>query len=380
MLNRVACIQEITRLKETIFPEGRHDRTLFQKVWQAMAADEKTKDWAKEVASCVRHPLWLDNLDQIVDVISFPDAYTVLAVDGSQIYPDRHITAAPFFLINAGGCLLTYGKAGKAQLFNQPELFLTEEFLPEELQLPFTPDLVDAKREEIELAVAHSYATKNRDTIVLFDGSLIFWHLESKPEVMRDLFLGKYLSYLLAFMNDNILMAGYISMPKSKELVNLVKTKVCLGNGQQKPCFGAIDACPCTSSDLLVDATLLDGLLKPFQRTAIFIHRSKISEYYPPKLRPCFFYLHTGKEIARVEIPRWVANNEALVTKVAQICVNQALKGDGYPVVLAEAHEQAVIKGNDRLFFYQVLESVTARDHGALSYSQKSIKKRGLGV
>ncbi len=380
MLNRITCIKEITRLKSTIFPEGRQDRALFQKVWQAMAADEKTKDWAKEVASCVRHPLWLDELDQVVDVISYPHDYTVLAVDGSQIYPDRHITAASFFLINAGGCLLTYGKSGSATLFNQPELFLTDEFLPEELQLPFTPDLVDAKREEIELAVAYDYAKKNRDMIVLVDGSLIFWQLESKPEVMRDLFLGKYLGYLMNFMNDNILMAGYISMPKSKELVNLVRTKICLGNGQKKPCFGAIDECTCLGSDILVDATLLEGLLKPFQRTTIFINRSKISEYYPPKLRPCFFYLHTGKEIARVEIPRWVANDEAMVAKIAQVCVNQALKGDGYPVVLAEAHEQAVIKGSDRLFFYQVLESVTAQDQGTLSYSQKSIKKRGLGV
>ncbi len=380
MLNRAFCIQEMTRLKAAILPDVHHDLAFFQKTWQAMSADQTTKEWAKGVASCVQHPLWFGNLSESIDVASYAQDYTLLAVDGSQIYPDRHVSAAAFFLINAGGCILSYGKSGYAKLFNEPSLFLADDFLPTDLQLQFTPDLVDAKREEIELAVAYQHASKNKDAVVLFDGSLIFWHLESKPEPLRDLFLGAYLMHLLAFYNDKILMAGYISMPKSKELVNLVRTKVCCAGGDKKPCFGKIPDCPCKGIDIIVDATLLEVVLKPFQRTTVFINRSKISEFYPPKLRPCFFYLHTGKEIARIEIPFWIGDDDALVTKIAQMCVNQAIKGDGYPVVLAEAHEQAVIKGNDRLFFYQALETMAVQHKNVLLYSQKSLKKRGLGI
>lgn len=380
MLNRATCIQEMTRLRATIFPRNQQHLTMFQDTWKKMSLDPTTKEWALKISSNVSHPLWFDELHNIVSIGAQIDPYSILAVDGSQIYPDRHLSTVTFFLINAGGCLLSYNKPSSAKLFNHPTLFLADEFLPEDIQLPFTPDLVDAKREEIELAVAHEYALKNPGTTVLFDGSLIFWHLESKPTQLRDLFLGAYLKHLLAFMNDKILMAGYISMPKSKELVNLVRTKICHEQNDKRPCFGKDTECPCIGTENIVDASILEAILKPFQRTNIFINRSKISEHYPPKLRPCFFYLHTGKEIARIEIPYWIASDEVLITKISQQCLNQALKGDGYPVVLAEAHEQAVIKGNDRLFFYQILETMATQEKSSLLHSQKSIKKRGLGV
>ena len=87
-----------------------------------------------------------------------------------------------------------------------------------------------------------------------------------------------------------------------------------------------------------------------------------------------------GNEIGRVEIPAWVAWDEQLVDVVAQTMIDQCIKGHGYPVVLAEAHEQAVVKGPDRDFFYHLLHKIGMERHVRPVLSQKVIKKRGIGI
>ena len=97
-------------------------------------------------------------------------------------------------------------------------------------------------------------------------------------------------------------------------------------------------------------------------------------------LIPHFFYLHTGYEIARVEIPAWIASDDAAVSLVARMLLDQSIKGRGYPVVLAEAHEQAVVKGPDRDFFYQMITKLSIERKQRILLSQKSVKKRGIGI
>jgi hypothetical protein len=63
-----------------------------------------------------------------------------------------------------------------------------------------------------------------------------------------------------------------------------------------------------------------------------------------------------------------------------QIIINQAQKGRGYPVCLAEAHEQAVVKGPDREFFYHMIQKIGYDYKQRINISQKSLKKRGIGI
>jgi hypothetical protein len=62
------------------------------------------------------------------------------------------------------------------------------------------------------------------------------------------------------------------------------------------------------------------------------------------------------------------------------VILDQSIKGRGYPVCLAEAHEQAVVKGPDRDFFYHVLQKVGIEQKQHYVVSQKSLKKRGIGI
>jgi len=51
-----------------------------------------------------------------------------------------------------------------------------------------------------------------------------------------------------------------------------------------------------------------------------------------------------------------VANDRAMVDRVHALVYDQCVRGDGYPVALARAHEQAVIRGADRRAFQRMLE------------------------
>ena len=50
-----------------------------------------------------------------------PPGWRVVAVDGSHVDVDRHLPAA-CFLVNLGGCILTYGPRPDAAFFSQPRL------------------------------------------------------------------------------------------------------------------------------------------------------------------------------------------------------------------------------------------------------------------
>jgi hypothetical protein len=93
-----------------------------------------------------------------------------------------------------------------------------------------------------------------------------------------------------------------------------------------------------------------------------------------------FFYLNLGKEIVRIEVPAWVADNSDYLDTVCKVTIDQALKGNGYPVALAEAHEQAVIKGDDRDFFFHIICKIGIEHNKRVVMSQKNIKKRGMGI
>jgi hypothetical protein len=78
--------------------------------------------------------------------------------------------------------------------------------------------------------------------------------------------------------------------------------------------------------------------------------------------------------MARVEIPLWAAETAPLA-RIQAALVGQSARGRGYPVVLTEAHEQAVIHGPARAAFRQmVLAALNERDLEA-SISAKRMSK-----
>jgi hypothetical protein len=380
MLDHAKLMRALEQVAGKIFADNTHAYTIARETWFKIASDPTFIYKIREVNSPWPLPSWQGRLDEVIPVDIAPLPYHVVSVDGSQIYPDRH-QGNSCFLINIGSVVLHYG------VIDKPVFFACEPYVFSELEYgDEAQDTVNGMRQDLELSsglnvalrvqnelfARGSLASEQEPCVLLFDGSLIFWHLESKDTQLHDLFLHNYLATLYQLYEARILNAGYISLTKSKELVNLVRIALCNFDVAQQDISKVVDK--------VVDAHICSFFLPPNTRSIVFQNNSGISEQYPRCLRPYFFYLNVGTEIGRVEIPGWIAQDERLVNQVAQIVLDQSIKGHGYPVVLAEAHEQAVVKGPDREFFYQMLHKIGMTQQRSIGLSQKVIKKRRIGI
>lgn len=373
MLNRTKLLQEFQRQAPTLFAD--HSRSLahVQHLWHELARQPELAYIIRALNPKIRLPAWHEQLDTTVALTPSFTHYQVLSVDGSQVYPDRH-QADGYYLINIGSVLLSYQPTGASMMRDgAPSVFKARYDEHEEA----TIDQVNCQRSEYELYESFRLskaACQAHDLpfACLIDGSLIFWHLESKPAELRSRALMSSLAILQQFYEHAIPVAGYISLPKSKELIHLVRY------GAQHMNFSCLadDRALCS----FVDADLMTLVLASHTRSILFEHTSSIVDHYPAALKPSFFYIHTGQEIARVEIPSWLADDQALLDQTTTIILDQVTKGRGYPVVLAEAHEAAVVKGADREFFFYLLEHVARQHNKHFSLSQKNLRKRSMNI
>ncbi|MFH1644634.1 MAG: DNA double-strand break repair nuclease NurA [bacterium] len=392
MLDRAKLAKQITYLAEKIFPDFFQSSDIAQKKWQQICNDQYFLQKVEAAQSSFLLPGWQGNLSDTFQIKNDLTNYSVLAVDGSQIYPDRNFSGASCFLINSGGCFLKYGQKSEAKFFNEPKLFLPDDLKDE--RFAFSRDLVDLIREELEFKTLFEkfsfykkeYNLKNDGFVCLMDGTIIFWTLEGKLPEVKQYFLDRYLYYLNQFYKNNILIASFISFPKSKELVNLIKIGLCRFDLVDCiKCHKEFTDFPCKVVDNLIDTKIV-RMFFPFDkknkyyRTTLFYSNSKIVQNYPDQLKPCFFYLDVGAEIVRIEVPVYVALDQEKLDLICKVAMDQSLKGNGYPVCLAESHAQAVVKNADREFFYHLIYKLGIEQNRRFFMSQKSIKKRGIGI
>ena len=333
-----------------------------------------------------------------------PTDYGVIAADGSHIDVDRHLPVR-CFLINIGLCRLVYGAQPGAQLDHAAQLY-TE---PEELSIvdPESPlnsyalegPLLGIKRtvdEVAALADAVEDAPSDLPLLLLVDGSLVLWPLggEGPPPgrfpayvrrvLLEEGFLRSMERLRQAAMGRTILPAAYISLPGSREVAGALRLSLCPHDpvGDCGRHCQAIQAGKrrCDTVHGFSDRELYAESLAPGERTALFASRTPVvrDHYGPHEVR--FFYLNVGEEMARVEIPAWVAEDPRLVDLVHGLLLEQCRLGDGYPVALQEAHEQAVLTGADREGFRHVLELALEGRRLPVFTSEKQRSKRLRGV
>jgi len=378
MLDRPKVLKKINTLVDKLFLDFTNENNIARAVWDQICSDPIFQSKVHSINTPWLIPSWSEKLDDIHEVKQGLDTYSILSVDGSQIYPDRH-RGTPCYLINVGEVELNYGIPGRRVLFNSdPYVFVGDQ---EEFNESPT-ELVNCKRQELEfiagykLAVSKLLQLKEDGESVpfafLFDGSLIFWHLESKENNVKKFFLSSYINILQKFYESEMLIAGYISLPKSKEILNLIRVSLCDFVVEGSESYKVVNH--------MVDSQLAGFFLTPFTRTTMFKNFSKITQYYPEHLHPHFFYMHVDYEIVRIEVPEWIACDSEKLSLLISIIADQTIKGRGYPVVLAEAHEQAVIKSPERDFFYHLINKVGLDHNHYLRLSQKVHKKMGIGI
>jgi hypothetical protein len=295
-----------------------------------------------------------------------PKEFTVIATDGSHIDVDRH-QPTHCYLINIGGVVLHYGTKPEAMLDSIPHLYASDE------ELFITSPEMQGREQPVELPVGQT-------GVGLIDGSLIMWSLAAYPDFIGDVMLEKgFLTYLEQIRKLNqdreIPIASYISYPRSNDVVNALRVALCPRETVDS------DKCPecktreCDFAAGVHDRELFSEILSPGERSALFISPSSIQKRYGKNLVH-FFYLKLDDEIARIEIPQWVAQDETRLNLVHTLVLDQCKRGQGYPVALGEAHEKAVITGADRENFWQLVEASLIAEHLPTSGSAKSQSKK----
>jgi hypothetical protein len=131
----------------------------------------------------------------------------------------------------------------------------------------------------------------------------------------------------------------------------------------------------CTPCDDLADADIYAERLRDGQRGAVYVSMARANRELYREHQIHFFYLRVGDEIARVEVPKWVASDATLLDRVHAIVYDQAMRGQGYPVALARAHEQAVVKASDRRVFLDMVEQMLQKSELPALNSRKRASK-----
>ncbi|GAB4342964.1 MAG: DNA double-strand break repair nuclease NurA [Cyanophyceae cyanobacterium] len=374
--------------------------------------------WRDRLSFVAAEPI--EPLDTRVMIEAPPLAHTVLATDGSQISPSHH-EIAYCYLINTGRVVLHYGQGRYPLLDSVPEVV----YRPEDLYVSrqwgiSTEDWMGYRRTvseaevlaELAIAVAaersrpnsanssaatlkassknaanktslktSKKATKSEPLplLAMVDGSLIYWFLETLPAAARDRILPPILAAWDRLRLTGVPMMGYLSASRSGEALNFLRLHGCKFSEPDCPnhCPNRSDDAPCNGLRPLRDAALWEGLLQPGERGPLWRSSARILGDYG--LHGVYFcYVHVGSEVARIEVPEWLVRDRALLDRALGIMIAQVQKGQGYPVALAEAHNQAVVRGGDRARFFLLLErEMTKAGLRNVGTSYKEARKRG---
>lgn len=320
-----------------------------------------------------------------------PSDFCVVGCDGSHIDVDRHHSER-LFLFNMGVIYLRYGGSPDAEFISSPTLYYGEERQNIRStggqQVAIEGPLLGIKRgvEECRsLADRVCSAPDGLPVLGLIDGSLIMWGLVGQRYedfVIKDLLDEGLLKQFDRFFELNktrqAALASYISFPRSADVANVLRLQICPYDPVDcdRHCQGKLEGRPCDEIAGVIDRALFGKVLGDRERSPVFYSTSSINNRYGIH-KVCFFYIGMGEEVARVEVPEWVADDQALLNLTHAIILDQCDKGFGYPVCLSEAHEQAVVTGIDRDQFWDLVDRVLQEDNIA---SQRSLKQRSKKV
>lgn len=287
----------------------------------------------------------IERLDGAFPLPPLPEPITILAADGSQVIPNRQ-RPVEFCVINVGAVTMRYG-TGEAPTITvrstllDPDEMYTANGLITEGTVALRRDLAE-RSELVNLA-----QTASAPVVTLTDGPLELFR-EPNPSPEFDRAFNDYLGVLKDLAETGAATAGYVDRPRSDLAVRLLELPLLETEGEldqagkKRPLLGLTDA-----------GLFREALQSPGARSAVFTIQSDSAKQFNGDLALHFFYLNVSRselpELARVEIPAWVAENPDLLDAVHAALVSQCriLANKPFPYVIHRAHEEAVISYED---------------------------------
>lgn len=301
--------------------------------------------------------------------------YIAVATDGSEIPIDFDFPLY-YYVINIGKVIIKYGKDSYFFADSVPKIFYKEEDLFSTVggeNLIVKGELLESKmllQESIALSdMLESIKDDELPKLSLIDGTLIQWEVKGRNENFKQEFINRFQGLFEKSKKLNIPVAGYISGSHSKEIVGIVKLQYINENSSDKDV---------KKFNILQDVDIFGRLLKKGERSVLFKSNAPILHYYKAPIY--FFYLNVGKEIARVEIPQFVMQSNKKMELLHKLLLSQAEKGRGYPVVLKEAHEQAVIHNGEKSSVREIFTDLLNREGTSSKINYKSLFKQTRNI
>ena len=380
MLDTIKLAAQMGAVAKHLQQEAVANRDRLQRVLQVFAtACDNPQPWMARQESDPKQ-LWfnpaipVEELGVTKAIQPLDSAHVAIATDGSQITPSHH-EVAYCSLVNVGRIAIDYSGQRLPLLDSTPQVFYRSQDLNRGRPPGASVDTILALRRtqaEIEelTALALEWHRQSSPAIALADGALIHWGLDALPADWHQQWMDPILKCYDRLKQNRIPIAGYISSSRSGEMTNFLRLGLC-----------PFEACDCNAncgdmqlqnapcapdrpsrrkfqqggSQPLGDTVLWAQLLAEGERSPLWRSQVKVLQAYGPH-RIYFCYLNVGEEIARVEFPEWVAEDTELLDRTLGAVLTQVNRGMGYPVVLAEAHHLAVVRGGDRQRFFALLQ------------------------
>ncbi len=290
---------------------------------------------------------WHEPLDLGVDPLPAGPA-TLIAVDGSQRLPSRH---DPFlyYLVNIGTIVYPHGSMEAPLTSTWPELGYPDDDPERDLEAEFTVSQVSIRRDLAEITtlarMSESYRPAARPVLALLDQRLQYWPIGGHDANFNQRAVADWLAAMQRIEQTGAWLAGYIDRPGTSAVVTLLYTL-----GIDQPDF---DARQLNRRQPVTDADLYRALLTPGQRSPLYQvlqpdeHYARFEEAGQAL---CFFYFKPPQtnDLARVDIPLWVARHPQAVAYLHALLVEQCHILGRYPYVLTRADEIAVVQPKDQ--------------------------------
>jgi hypothetical protein len=355
-----------------------HDhREAWGKIDRALEKAEYTVDmkWYRGAKPLNRR----EPLDAVIPAPRPPQRATLVACDGSQIIPNRH-AAYLYSVINVGTIVYHHGKGCAPLQDTHPRLDYpgngadAEAFVDKAALVNLRRDLA-----EIETLVdtAAQHYSDSHPVLALLDQRLLYWPVGSSGDDEGQRVLFGWQQAMSRACDENCMLAGYIDRPGKRSIITFLRTL-----DINEPGFDPATLIQQDYGPRFNDVTLFRRLLdQPGVRSAVFVDVSQHNTEFAGRDKNnevCFFYLNPGqrgRQIARVDIPRWVADDPQKVEAVHGLIYNQCQIIGNYPYVLARADEMAVVGYRDRESLEIMIENAMERYGLAGSVTAKQSSK-----
>ncbi len=273
-----------------------------------------------------------------------PNAGTLIAADGSQIFADRH-AEVEYCLVNTGAICMRLG------LSEAPVTSIASQLIYADQLEGMSDDRLSLQRDLAERTKLLELARQAAPPVTtLTDGPLELWTTTLEEGRVAGEFkkaLDRYLEVLRELCRLKTSTAGYVDKPDANLVVRMLE----VAQANQGDLPGIRQYHPLKG---IPDRELFRDILDAGERSAVFAIQSRSSEAYQGEMGLHFFYLNAGKQgrpyITRVEVPAWVAEDKQRLDALHATLVSQCrMSGErGYPYILHRAHETAVVSLEDK--------------------------------